>query len=184
MNNFNKYTIESKRLVFKPLNLSHLSIKYVNWMNDKDVNNFLESGGDYTLEKLKFFLINRQFQKNYMWAIHIKNSNQHIGNIKIDPNVTLGPMELRKDCGQLGILIGEKSQWGKGYAYETSKKIIDFCFEQLGIKRIVLGVKRSNLNAVKLYKKIGFDFFEKNEYPEIYSGIPEDAIIMGFSHER
>ena len=134
LNNFNKYIIESERLVFKPLNLSHLSSKYLNWMNDKEVIKFLESGGDYTFSKLSF-LINQQEQNNYMWAIHIKDTNQHIGNIKIDPNVTLGPTEFRNDCGQLGILIGEKSQWGKGYAYETTQSIIDFSFKQLGIKR-------------------------------------------------
>lgn len=184
MNNFNKYIIESERLVFKPLNLSHLSLKYVNWMNDKEVNKFLQSGGDYTLSKLKTFLINQQVQKNFMWAIHIKSSYQHIGNIKIDPNVTLGPEELKNECGQLGIMIGEKSQWGNGYAYEASQTVIDFCFNQLGMKRIILGVKQSNFKAIKLYKNLGFEVFEKNDFQEIYLGIPNDAIIMGFNYEK
>ena len=43
LNNFNKYIIESgstREIVFKPLNLSHLSSKYLNWMNDKEVIKF------------------------------------------------------------------------------------------------------------------------------------------------
>jgi len=152
-------------------------------MNDYDINKYLESGGDYTIKKLKNYLIDREFKKDYMWAIHIKESNQHIGNIKIDPNVTLGPYKFRKKCGQLGILIGEKTQWGKGFAYEASKRTIDFCFEELGIKRIILGVKISNLKAIKLYKNLGFSFFSKIENPEFYDGIPHDAIIMGFNYE-
>ena len=183
MNRFNNHIIESKRLKFLPISISHLSKKYVNWMNDDKVNKFLESGGDYTLKKLEAFLIEQEIKKKYMWAIHIKKTNQHIGNIKIDPNVTLGPLEFRKNCGQLGILIGEKSKWGNGYAYESSKRIIDFCFEKLDLKRIVLGVKKANLNAIKLYKNLGFEFFKKKQYPKIYVGIPSDAIIMGLNHE-
>ena len=41
--------LESKNLIFKPLSLDHLSYDYVDWLNDKDVNRYLESGNDYTL---------------------------------------------------------------------------------------------------------------------------------------
>ena len=184
MNKFNNHIVESERLIFRPISASHLSQRYVDWMNDSEVTKFLESGGDYTLKKLKIFLSEQELKQNYMWAIHIKITNKHIGNIKIDPKVSLGPLKFRKNCCQLGILIGDKNQWSKGYAYEASKRIIDFCFDNLGFKRIVLGVKMSNLFAIKLYKKLGFDFFERDENPKIYIGIPDDAIIMGLINEK
>lgn len=77
--------IYTKRLILKPLTLNHLSNDYVGWMNDSDVNKYLESGGDYTINKLKKFLIEQEEKDILFWAIHIKQSNKHIGNIKIDP---------------------------------------------------------------------------------------------------
>ena len=48
--------LESKRLVLKPLSREFLSQKYVDWLNDSDVNKYLESGGDYNISKLDLYL--------------------------------------------------------------------------------------------------------------------------------
>ena len=34
--------IESERLVLKPLDLSHLSNEYVNWLNDSEVSQYIQ----------------------------------------------------------------------------------------------------------------------------------------------
>ena len=77
--------LESERLYFEALSSKHLSQVYVNWLNDTRVNKYLESGGDYALNKLETFLIEQTQKDILFWAIHIKDSKKHIGNIKIDP---------------------------------------------------------------------------------------------------
>ena len=48
--------LESERLFLKPLSQKHLSLAYVNWLNDIEVNTYLESGGNYTLQAFgRFF---------------------------------------------------------------------------------------------------------------------------------
>jgi RimJ/RimL family protein N-acetyltransferase len=144
--------LTSERLIFKPLNSSFISEEYVNWMNDEEVNRFLESGGDYTIEKLTDFLKLVDEKSMLFWAIVIKNSYKHIGNIKIDP------VSWRNKSGEYGILLGDKTEWGKGYAKEASERIIEFCFsETVGLRRITLGVVENNENALKLYEKLGFE---------------------------
>ena len=54
----------------------------------------------------------------------------------------------------------------------------------MGTKGIIPGLKRSKMKVLKLNKNIGFDGFEKNDYPEIYIGIHDDAIIMEFDCEK
>ncbi len=142
--------IESQRLLFEPLSLRHLSEDYVDWLNNKEVNRYLESGGDYTLEKLKTFLKEQQNKDILFWAIFIKSSNKHIGNIKIDP------INHKNNSGEYGIMMGDSSEWGKGYAKEASLRIIDYCFNELKLSKITLGVIDANRVALKLYKKIGF----------------------------
>jgi RimJ/RimL family protein N-acetyltransferase len=142
--------LESERLYFKPLSRLHLSKNYVNWINDSDVNKYLESGGDYTIEKLESYLEQQEKKEILFWAIHLKKSNKHIGNIKIDP------IYFDDNAGEYGIMMGEKNEWGKGFAYESSLKIIDYCFKNLGLIEIRLGVKIDNIAAVRLYEKLGF----------------------------
>ena len=162
----------SERLVFEPLNIKHLSKSYVDWMNDKEVNKFLESGGDYTIEKLEKFLQYQDEKHILFWAIKVKHTNCHIGNFKIDP------VDTDKNSGEYGILMGEKKEWGKGYAKEASNRIIDFCFQELDLSAITLGVIESNIKAIKLYKNIGFEIYEEKRNVGIYDGVMCNSLRM------
>ncbi len=143
--------LHSARLVFKPLSVAHLSEQYVAWMNDKEVIRYLESGGDYTLDKLRSFLQDVEKKEILFWAIHLKDSDKHIGNIKVDP------LSLKNGLGEYGIMMGDREEWGKGYAREASGRIVRFCFDEIGLRKITLGVVENNEQAVKLYKNMGFE---------------------------
>ena len=141
----------SERLFFEPLGEAHLSNEYVYWMNDPEVNIYLESGGDYSLKKLELFLKQVESKSMLFWAIRIKESGKHIGNIKIDP------VNERNRTGESGILIGDKKEWGKGNATEASNTILEFCFsDNVKLRKVTLGVVAENESAVQLYGKLGF----------------------------
>jgi len=164
--------LNSERLVFKPLSIKHCVHEYVSWMNDPEVYRCLESGLNYSIELLYDFLIDVENKNIYFWAIHLKSNNKHIGNIKIDP------ISTNNLVGEYGILLGDKSEWGKGYAAESSLAIIKFCFEIIGLRKVTLGVVADNTAAVALYKKIGF---QQEGYYKIHSccsGIFYDVIRM------
>lgn len=151
LNNFSDLAVlETERLILKPLNRHFISQDYVNWMNDEKVNRHLESGGDYTLEKLTAYLKEVEDNPKYFWAINLKETDKHLGNIKIDP------IDLNHLWGEYGIMIGDRNLWGKGIAKEASKTVIDFCFNILHLVQINLGVKKNNLKAISLYEKLGF----------------------------
>jgi len=155
--------LESERLFLKPLSQKHLSLAYVNWLNDIEVNTYLESGGNYTLQLLADFLKEQEQKDILFWAIHLKDSNKHIGNIKIDP------INFELNSGEYGILMGDKTNWGKGYAKEASLAIINYCFNEVKLSRVTLGVIEENINAVILYKKIGFAIDEVKTNVGIYN---------------
>lgn len=166
----------SERLILTPLGLSHNSLDYVKWMNDTEVNKYLESGGDYTEEKLQNFLKQVESDNILFWAIHIKENNKHIGNIKIDP------VNTKHKYAEYGIMMGDKTEWGKGFAKESTLLIIDFCFNGLlNLRKINLGVHAKNLAAIELYKKIGFKvegrFINHVETIEGYDDILRMAIF-------
>ena len=143
-------SLSTQRLSLIPLGLEFLSENYLSWMRDEHIVKFMESGGkNYTFEMLKKYLENIEREKIFSWAI-VNENKSHIGNIKIDP------INKKNLYGECGIMIGDKSQWGKGYAKEASEEIIKFCFTTLLLRKINLGVIANNHKAIKLYDSLGF----------------------------
>ena len=173
--------LETSRLLLKPLTLEFCTEQYVSWLNDFEVNQYLESGNGYTLSMLQDFILNIQNNKIYAWAIVIKDSNKHIGNIKIDP------INLRHGFAEYGILLGEKSEWNKGYAKEASQFIIQYCFDELKLRKINLGVVEKNTAAFNLYKSMGFEiegiYKAHAKYNSEYCDIIRMAIFKNSSNK-
>lgn len=164
--------LKSDRLIYEPLSINHLSSTYVNWLNDSDVNKYLETRGGYNLDDLRSFLKEQEEKDILFWAIRLKSNNKHIGNIKIDP------IDTALMSGEYGILMGDKNEWGKGYAKEASLRIIQFCFKELHLAQITLGVIEKNTTALTLYKKIGFKVEKIIEDKGIYDGEMCNAVRM------
>lgn len=164
--------LTSDRLIYKPLSIEHCSDDYVSWMNNPEIYKYLESGSKYTIELLREFLLEVEKKDIFFWAIHLKSDGRHIGNIKIDP------ISTNNLTGEYGILIGDKQQWGQGYAGEASNTIIKFCFEEIGLRKVTLGVVAENSAAIALYDKIGFEkegFYKSHSY---CNGVYYDVIRM------
>jgi RimJ/RimL family protein N-acetyltransferase len=165
-------TLDTARLLLRPISIKHLSQDYVDWLNDPDVNRYLESGGDYTLYKLEKYLEDMQNKGILFWGIHLVKNGIHIGNIKVDP------INARHGLGEYGIMIGRKSEWGNGYAEEATRKVIQYCFEVVGLRKITLGVVSENSHAVELYERMGFVVEGKYTKHGLYSGKYCDVLRM------
>jgi ribosomal-protein-alanine N-acetyltransferase len=170
--------LETERLTLKRLSAKHISTDYVNWMNDSEVNMYLETRGNYTLELLKSYIEEQYKNEIYFWAIHLKNSNKHIGNIKIDP------INMEANSGEYGILMGDKTNWGKGYAKEASLRIIKYCFKELKLSTITLGVIEDNIKAAFLYENMGFILDEVKKDVGIYNNKLRNALRMSLHVEN
>ena len=170
--------IESERLFLEPISLKFLTKNYLGWLNDQGVYKHLEPGkgksytGDYKLTTLKKYIIDHEKNQTLFWAILIKSSNTHIGNIKIDP------VDEEKKIGELGILIGEKTEWGKGYAHEAISIVEEYCLNQVKLNTITLGLKISNKNALKLYQKLGYVQYDRKRHPEVYYNYSSQSVRM------
>lgn len=57
---------------------------------------------------------------------------------------------------EIGYWIGEP-YWGKGYATEAIRQLIDFAFEELGLLRVYAGVFESNTASMRVLEKAGLE---------------------------
>lgn len=144
--------LETERLILEPIGIEHCTETYLGWLNDPEVYRWLETRGSQTMPMLKEYINQQIANETYMWAIKIKSLQKHIGNIKVDP------INVMHSLGEFGILMGDKAEWGKGYAREASLEIMDNFFEKPEpLRKITLGVVDQNEAAVKLYKNLGFE---------------------------
>lgn len=56
----------------------------------------------------------------------------------------------------LGMGLGERSDWGKGYGTEAMQLALTFAFDELNLHRVQLSVFAYNERAIALYEKLGF----------------------------
>ena len=181
MDELNKIVLETERLILSSITLADCSENYLSWLNDTDVNMYLESGFyQHNMQGLVDFVNGYQSNKKAVFlVIRLKENNKHIGNIKIDKI-----NYIHRNC-EYGIMMGDKTEWGKGYAKEASIAIINYAFEELGLNKVNLGVIDSNDVAVKLYKKIGFvveGVLKQNFYERTSSTLKNEIRMAVFNN--
>jgi RimJ/RimL family protein N-acetyltransferase len=107
----------------------------------------IETRKTVSVDELKLRLEHEQVYLIYL-------EGQLVGEMdyQIDP-----PHLYRKETGTawIGILIGEETARGKGIGYWALQYLEKEIKEQ-GWKRIELGVFEFNMNAIKLYQKLGY----------------------------
>lgn len=147
----NKFVISGPRLSLRKLSKDDASKKYLDWMNDQCVQRYTRRRGRrMTMKNLKSFLINSAKSEDKHLAIVITKENKHIGNIFIIF------LDKPSKYGELTVMIGDRDEWGKGYAQEAIALAVELSFKQLGLYR--LEANSSNPAFNDLIKKVGWTF--------------------------
>lgn len=153
--------LNSERLYLRPLCPGDASPAYAAWLNDPEVNRFLEIRHQHhSVESCRQFVESMNDDPvQHLFGIFLAEMDEHIGNIKI------GFINSRYSTAQLSLFIGSKQAWGKGYATEAIRLATRHAFEDLGLLRVEAGCYSENLASLKAFMKSGYaveGFFRKN----------------------
>lgn len=164
-----------KKLYLRALEAEDLEGDYFDWLNDKEVTRYMESGiFPNTREKMKSFLkLAQDPHENVIFAIVGKKTDKHIGNIR------LGPISWVHRVSNFGIMIGDKKFWGKGYGSEATRLILRHGFERLNLHKVSLGVAADHKSAVASYKRVGFKVEGRAREQFCLDGKYHDCLYMG-----
>ena len=108
--------------------------KEIEWLNDKEVTKFSEQRHkihDFN-SQLAYITASQKF--GYLYQIWL--GEKHIGNISAEPDPP-------NNTANMGILIGDKTEWGKGYGLEAWVAFMDFLFS-CGFSKIEAGCMAEN----------------------------------------
>lgn len=166
------------KIYLRPITLSDVNSTYLSWLHDNEVMQGIATSG-YTLENLKAYVQERLSNSEVaFFAICSNDNNEHIGNIKIDFH------DKKANVSELGLLIGNKNYWGKGVGYEACKLAINYGFNTMGLRKLYLAVYDNNLNAKKLYEKLGFKLEGTLRKHVMADGKLCDKYLMGIFKEE
>lgn len=69
---------------------------------------------------------------------------------------TIELYDMRHDAATLGIIIGERSHWSRGFGPEAVAALLEHAFTDLGLERVSLSTFGDNERAQAAFKKVGF----------------------------
>jgi [ribosomal protein S5]-alanine N-acetyltransferase len=153
---------------------------YINWLNDPEVNRFLEVRlVPQTYETVLAYV--RSFYEGtekYMWGVYLKDRDILIGT------GTLTDINRHHRRGIIGLMIGDKRYWGKGYGTEVIKLVTDFAFNKLQLHKVTAGAVADNSGSIKAFQKAGFEVEGCLKSHDFGNGVFRDSVHMGLVNTK
>jgi len=147
------FLLGSDRLYLRTVCCNDVGDAYYRWMNDSEVTQFIESRflPQSKADILEYVKNQENDSRTLFLAVVLKNSDLHIGNIKLDS------INRYHHLSEIGIIIGEKRYWGKGYASETIKLLTTYAFTVLNLHKVTASCYAPNEGSMNAFKKAGFE---------------------------
>lgn len=170
--------ISGKNIYLGPVSKESVP-RIVKWMNDLEVVKYTcQAARMHTEETAKDYLEKMLHDpKSYYFGIYL-NEGSLIGACD------LKDVDSIQRIASLGIIIGEKEHWSKGYGEESIRLLAWYGFKILNLNNIMLQVFESNPRAIRCYEKAGFKMIGKRRKSRYYEGKYLDEIYMDMLAEE
>lgn len=171
--------IEGEKIFLREVRQTDVNENYYKWMNDIEITRYTESRFyPYSMEQLQTYVSSLDGKRDSVFlAVIAKESSQHVGNIK------LGNIDWIHRRADIGVIIGEKAVWGKGYASEAIALLSDYAFKRLNLHKVWAGCYSNNTGSIKAFQKAGFveEGIQRKHY--YYNGGYIDLVLLGKINE-
>ena len=145
------YIIKDAEIGIRSLVAEDVTDEYVKWLNDPEVNRYLECRHTtHTLETTIKYVNSINDSSEILLGIFDIQDNTHIGNIKI------GPINKIHKQATIGLIIGKKSYWGRGIGTKVIKYISKYATEELDLENLTAGCYECNKGSYKAFINSGW----------------------------
>jgi RimJ/RimL family protein N-acetyltransferase len=131
-----------------------------------------------TIQKWHEDDLDKEQPNDFFFHIRTLDTDQLIGFI--------GLVGLKWNHGEawVGIGIGDRNSWGKGYGTDALLVLLRYAFTELNIHRVSLGVFAYNRRAIRSYEKAGFQLEGVERELLHRDGSRSDGLYMGILREE
>jgi diamine N-acetyltransferase len=134
--------------------------KFVAWLNDPEVSHYLSINMPISManEEQWFENMLKKTAEEQPFAIEIAKGvpGNEAEAWQMIGNCSYMGIDHTTHSAEVGLFIGDKSCWNKGYGTEVMRLLLDFGFGTLNLNRIFLRVDEDNRGGIRAYEKAGF----------------------------
>ena len=153
--------LETKRLMLIPLEWGHQNEIYHMDRNPNVMRYIGRQGQPKNMDQVTAWIERRLPGNDGLgtWSAFLKKSKTFVGcylliRLEDSPHIEIG-YRLMED------------QWGKGYATEGSKAILNYAFRTLQLKEVVAVAIPENLPSRKVMTKLGLEYLNNTQYYQV-----------------
>lgn len=169
--------LEGDKLRIRALEPEDLGVLY-KWENQVELWSLSNTSKPFSKYVLKQYLKTAHLDiyatKQVRFMIEKINNNQCIGAID------LFDYDPKHQRAGVGIVIGEKSEHGKGYATEALRLLVKYGFEIIHLHQLYCNIEASNARSLNLFQKAGFEISGAKKQWN-FDGVQwEDELLLQF----
>ena len=178
-----KNVYEGQLVRLGAMDVEEISKAFARWGRDSEFRRLLDSGVSQPGSS-------KGAQKWLEKELEKQSVNQHWFSIrKLDDDKLLGDIDLYvynwsgRDAF-VGLGIGEREFWGKGYGTDVMRVILRYAFTEVNLQRVTLNVFEYNPRAIRSYEKAGFRHEGRMRKVLNKEGKRWDVLFMGILREE
>jgi [ribosomal protein S5]-alanine N-acetyltransferase len=165
---FQFFDMETERLIFRRYEEKDKS-DFINLFTDEAVMKHVGDGVMTTEQAEAFWrkLLEKLYPQGFnIWAVFALEDSLYVGHAGIYPRPS------KKEDWELAYFL-KRDAWGKGYATEIARKIIEYGFAELNLPEVFASVDDDHAASIKVLEKAGMTFsryeFDEQGRFSIYS---------------
>jgi RimJ/RimL family protein N-acetyltransferase len=143
----------------------------IGWINDPQVTEYLQFEPPMSLEDEEAWYAHMIKSRDKAFAIETLDG-------RLIGDIGLMGLDWRNRKTDIGIMIGERDAWSRGYGSDTIMVLLRYLFEELGLNRVGLYVDVTNHHAMRCYDRCGFQFEGVVRQHRFKNGRYVDSIMM------
>lgn len=145
---------------------------YTEWLNDPELSLMLQIVVKPVSMSAEKEIVERIAKDPYQFAVVDLETDELIGGCG------LKDVDLVNRTAIMGIFLGNKEYWGKGYGEDATRLLVDFAFSFVNLNSIMLQVFDFNPRAIRCYEKAGFKHVGRRREAKILNGERYDEVLM------
>jgi ribosomal-protein-alanine N-acetyltransferase len=162
--------LTGENIALEPPRLEDLPV-FRSWFSDLEVTRYI----------LHRFVPSERQEEEWYDAVS-RSETQVAWRIAVDGRpigvTSLVMIDWQNRRAQSGTIIGDKTQWGKGYATEAVRLRTAYAFEELGMERLETETFANNLPMQRALERSGYQKIGRRRHHFFRQGGFQDALLF------
>lgn len=169
--------LRGSKVLLRKFEEADITDAYIGWLNDPAVvrysNQRLQT---HDRESCHHYLSSFAGTRNLFVSVHALPDERAIGTMTAYLAVPHGTVDV-------GIMIGDKTIWGRGYGQEAWSMLVDWLVQRSDIRKVTAGTVACNVGMLRLMERSGMQPDGHRKAQEIIEGRSEDVLYFArFKH--